>query len=210
MMRFVLVWPVEVWPALIWEADVEMIFGLIALAGVVVVAGIVIFNQLVGKRQMVSNGWSDIDVQLKRRSDLIPRMVETVKGYASHELNLFKEVTEKRTLAAAAGDDPQARGVAESELSAPVGRLVALKEDYPDLKANENFLELQRELADTEDKIEMARRFYNGATRELNTAVESFPNSLIAGAFGFRKATFFEIERADRALPDVSFTDKPA
>ena len=187
----------------------EVIYGLIALAGVIVVAGIVIFNQLVGKRQMVSNGWSDIDVQLKRRSDLIPRMVETVKGYAAHELNLFKEVTEKRTLAAAAGDDPAARGAAESQLSAPVGRLVALKEDYPDLKANENFLQLQRELSDTEDKIEMARRFYNGATRELNTSVESFPNSLIAGPFGVRKAGFFEIETADRATPDVSFADKP-
>lgn len=188
----------------------EFVYVLIALAVVVVVAVVVIFNRLVAKRQMVSNGWSDIDVQLKRRSDLIPRMVETVKGYAAHELNLFKEVTEKRSRAAAAGDDPTARGVAESELSAPVGRLVALAEDYPDLKANENFLELQRELADTEDKIESARRFYNGATRELNVAVESFPNSLVAGPFGFRKANFFEIETAEKALPEVSFTDKPA
>ncbi len=191
------------------EAGLELIYGLIALAAVVVVALIVIFNHLVGRRQMVSNGWSDIDVQLKRRSDLIPRMVDTVKGYAAHELNLFKEVTEKRTLAAAAGDDPEARGLAESELSAPLGRVVALAEDYPDLKANENFLELQRELADTEDKIEMARRFYNGATRELNVAVESFPNSLVAGAFGFRKANFFQVDAADRALPDVSFSGKP-
>lgn len=188
----------------------EIVYVLITLAVVVVAVVVVIFNQLVAKRQMVSNGWSDIDVQLKRRSDLIPRMVETVKGYAAHELNLFREVTEKRAQAAAAGDDPQARGAAESELSAPVGRLVALAEDYPDLKANENFLELQRELADTEDKIESARRFYNGATRELNVAVESFPNSLVAAPFGFRKANFFEIETAERAPPQVSFRDKPA
>ncbi len=188
----------------------EVVYGLIALAALVVVAGVVIFNRLVSRRQMVSNGWSDIDVQLKRRSDLIPRMVDAVKGYAAHELNLFKEVTEKRTLAAAAGDDPEARGVAESELSAPVGRLVALAEDYPDLKANENFLQLQTELADTEDKIEMARRFYNGATRELNTSVESFPNSLIAGPLGFRKATYFEIEGSERARPEVSFSGQPA
>ena len=188
----------------------ELVYGLIALAALVVVVGVVIFNQLVSRRQMVSNGWSDIDVQLKRRSDLIPRMVDAVKGYAAHELNLFKEVTEKRTLAAAAGDDPEARGVAESELSAPVGRLVALAEDYPDLKANENFLELQRELSDTEDKIESARRFYNGATRELNTAIESFPSSIVAGAFRFEKANYFEIETADRALPEVKFTDGSA
>lgn len=187
-----------------------MVFGVLALVLLVVVGGVVVYNQLIARKQMVSNGWSDIDVQLKRRSDLIPRMVETVKGYAAHELNLFTEIAEKRSIAAAAGSDAAARGAAESELSAPVGRLVALAEDYPDLKANENFLELQRELSDTEDKIESARRFYNGATRELNTAIESFPSSIVAGAFRFEKANYFEIETADRALPEVKFTDGSA
>lgn len=180
-----------------------IVYVLLGVLALFVVAAAMMFNQLVARKQMVSNGWSDIDVQLKRRSDLIPRMVDTVQGYASHELNLFKEVTEKRTLAAAAGSNPEQRGAAESELSAPVGRLVALAEDYPDLKANENFLELQQELSETEDKIESARRFYNGATRELNTSIESFPSSIIANAFGFHKATYFEIERADRAAPKL-------
>lgn len=187
---------------------VDMDFVLLALIVLFVGGFVVLYNQLIARKQMVSNGWADIDVQLRRRSDLIPRMVETVKGYAAHERNLFKEVTEKRAIAASAGSDPAARGAAESQLSAPVGRLVALAEDYPDLKANENFLELQRELSATEDKIESARRFYNGATRELNTAIESFPTSLVAGAFRFQKANYFEIETADRALPEVSFTDK--
>ncbi len=187
-----------------------MVFVVLALVLLVLVGGAALYNQLIARKQMVSNGWSDIDVQLRRRSDLIPRMVETVKGYAAHELNLFTEITEKRAIAAAAGGDAVARGAAESELSAPVGRLVALAEDYPDLKANENFLELQRELSDTEDKIESARRFYNGATRELNTAIESFPSSIVAGAFRFEKANYFEIETADRALPEVKFTDGPA
>lgn len=186
-----------------------MIYIVLVVLLFVVVGGAAMYNQLVSRKQMVSNGWSDIDVQLKRRSDLIPRMVETVQGYAAHEQNLFKEVAEKRSMAAAAGGDPGARGAAETELSAPVGRLVALAEDYPDLKANENFLELQQELSDTEDKIESARRFYNGATRELNTSIETFPSSLIAGAFGFRKANYFEIERADRAAPKLNLTDKP-
>ncbi|WP_427453165.1 LemA family protein [Litorimonas sp. WD9-15] len=181
-----------------------LIIVLILLASLIV-GGVLIYNGLVQKRQMTENGWSDIDVQLKRRADLIPRLVETVKGYASHERELFREVTEARTNAQAAGPDVTARGAAESRLSAPTAKLIALKEDYPDLKTNENFLSLQKDLSDTEDKIEMARRFYNGAVREYNIKVKSVPSNLVAGPFGFHERDFFEIETADRAVPDVDF-----
>ena len=180
-----------------------LIIGIVVLA---LLAGLIVtYNLLVGKRQMVRNGWADIDVQLKRRANLIPSLVETVKGYAAHERQLFEEVTEKRTRAVQAGDDAKQRGAAESELSRPVGKLMAVAEDYPDLKASDNFRQLQEELSDTETKIEMARRFYNGAVRELNTLIESFPSNLVAGPFGFRQADFFEIETSGRAPPEVDF-----
>lgn len=178
---------------------------LVAVGVVLLVGLVVVYNRLVGKRQMVRNGWSDIDVQLKRRANLIPQLIATVKGYAAHERQLFEDVVAKRNAAAAAGDDLTRRGAAESELSRPIGRLMAVAEDYPDLKASANFRDLQEELSDTEDKIEMARRFYNGAVRELNTLVESFPSSLVAGPFGFHQAAYFEIETSDRAMPEVSF-----
>ena len=160
-----------------------IVIGALALVALIGLA--IMYNMLVGKRQMVRNGWADIDVQLKRRANLIPSLVETVKGYASHERQLFEEITTKRNMAVQAGDDAKERGAAESALSRPVGRLIAVAEDYPDLKASDNFRQLQEELSDTESKIEMARRFYNGAVREMNTLAESFPSSLIAGPFGF-------------------------
>lgn len=181
------------------------LFILIGVVVLLVVTAIILYNNLVAKRQMVNNGWADIDVQLKRRADLIPSLVATVRGYASHERQLFEEVVEKRNQAREAGDDAAARGAAESALSRPIGKLLALGEDYPELKASANFKDLQDDLSDTENKIEMARRFYNGAVRELNTAVETFPGSLIAGPFGFHQAAYFEIEPADRALPEVDF-----
>ena len=162
---------------------------------------ILIYNRLVAKRLMSDNGWSDIAVQLKRRADLIPQIVTTVKVYAAHEKQLFAEVIEKRNAALAAGDDPKTRGGAESALSRPMGKLIALKEDYPDLKAAQNFLDLQHELSDTEDKIEMARRFYNGAVREQNIAVQSFPANIIASLFRFSSRDFFEIETSDAVAP---------
>jgi len=177
-----------------------IILGIIVL---LVVGIVIIFNQLVQARQLVNNGWSDISVQLKRRADLIPQIVETVKAYAKHERQLFSDVIEKRNAALSAGDDPMSRGSAEGALRQPVTRLLAIAEDYPDLKASENFLDLQNELSETEDKIEMARRFYNGAVRQLNTKVESVPSNLVAGLFGFRQAIYFEISEADYALPDV-------
>jgi LemA protein len=169
----------------------------------VLVGVILTYNTLVQKAQMASNGWSDIDVQLKRRANLIPQLVTTVQGYAAHERALFADVAEKRAKAMAAGDDPASRADAESALSQPVARMMAIAEDYPELKASGNFADLQKELSDTETKIEMARRFYNGAVRELNTAVQSFPANLFAGLFGFRARSYFEIDMADRAVPKI-------
>lgn len=164
------------------------------------------YNHLVGKWQMANNGWADIDVQLKRRSDLVPRLVEIVSGYASHERETLQEVVEKRALTEDAGEDPERRGAAESALSKPVARLIALAESYPDLKANEGFAALQTELVETENKIEMARRFYNGAVRELNTLIQMFPVSLLAGIAGFSARPYFEIEPVDRVLPTVKLS----
>lgn len=178
------------------------IFAVLVLA--ILLGVFAIYNALVQKRQMVRNGWSDIDVQLKRRADLIPSVVSVVSGYAAHERSLFDEIARKRSAAADAGDNPAARGSAEMALAAPLGRVVALAEAYPELKANQNFLDLQRQLAETEDKIEMARRFYNGAVRELNTLVSSVPSNLVAGMFGFAKHAFFEAAGEDRAAPGVA------
>lgn len=181
---------------------------LIGLAVLIFLAIVLIYNGLVTKSQMVKNGWADIDVQLKRRADLIPQLVTTVKGFAVHEKSLFEDVVAKRGAALAAGDDPEARGIAESALSQPMARLVAVAEAYPELRSDQNFLDLQNELSDTENKIEMARRFFNGAVREMNTRVRSFPANLVAAMFGFREKTFFQIQTADRALPSVDFTEE--
>ena len=166
---------------------VYLVLGILALIGLMV---IVLFNALVSKRNMVNNGWADIDVQLKRRADLMPQLVTTVQGYAAHEQTLFEDVIERRNNALRMGDDPRKRGVAETELSVPVGRMLALAEDYPDLKASDTFLELQSELSETENKIEMARRFYNGAVRELNVGVQSFLGNVVAGLLVSRRETF--------------------
>ena len=184
---------------------VYLVLAALSLIGLMV---IVLFNGLVAKRNMVNNGWSDIDVQLKRRADLIPKLVSSVQAYAAHEKTLFEDIITRRNSALQMGDDPVHRGAAESDLSAPVGRLLALAEDYPELKASANFTELQEALGDTENRIEMARRFYNGAVRELNVAVQSFPGNLVAGLFGFVPRRFFEITMADRAVPKVDLGDK--
>jgi LemA protein len=146
-------------------------------------------------------------VQLKRRSDLIPNLVDTVKGYAAHERGVLEQVTELRTAAQKVpSGDVAARAQVEGALSAALGRLLAVAENYPDLKASANFVELQRELSTLENEIQMARRYYNGATRNLNTMIESFPSNIVASQFAFVKREYFEIEEpADRALPKVSF-----
>ncbi len=163
----------------------------------------VIYNKLVAARQLVNNGWSDIEVQLKRRADLIPRLVDIVKGYAKHERDLFGEIVEKRNAALAAGGLGE-RASAESALTAPLGRMLAIAEDYPDLKTNSNFLDLQNELTDTENKIEYARRFYNGAVRQKNTLVQTFPVNLLAGMFRYGQREYFEMDETI-ALPDMDF-----
>lgn len=168
---------------------------------------VVIYNGLVKARQMVREAWSGIDVQLKRRADLIPNLLETVKGYASHEKDTLAEVTEMRTRAQGVpAGDVAGRAVAEGMLSQALGKLFAVAEAYPDLKANENFRDLQQSLDKMETEIQMARRYYNGAARDLNVQVESFPSNFVANTFKFEQADYFEIENdADRAVPKVDF-----
>ena len=184
-------------------------FGWIILGLVVLAAfyAITIYNGLVKNRQMVEEGWSGIDVQLKRRTDLIPNMLETVKGYMGHERETLEAVTNARAAAtAAANGTPEQRAAAEGQLSSALGRLIATAEAYPDLKANTTFLEFQDALQTVEDEIQMSRRYYNGAVRNLNVMVESVPSNFIAGPFGFHKAEYFELENeADRAVPSVKF-----
>jgi LemA protein len=181
----------------------------VILALVVGVVGyaIVIYNSLVSNRQMVREGWSGIDVQLKRRTDLIPNLLETVKGYMAHERETLEAVVNARAKAtSAAASGPEARAQAEGELSAALGRLLAIAEAYPDLKANTTFLEFQTALQGVEDEIQMSRRYYNGAVRNLNIQVESFPSNLVANAFKFEQAEYFELENeAERAVPQVKF-----
>jgi len=180
---------------------------IIAAAAAVAACAVVIFNRLVRLRQMASEAWSGIDVQLKRRSDLVPNLVEAVKGYAAHERSVLEEVAELRGIARAMPTaDVAGRAKAEAALSEGIGKLLALAEGYPDLKASENFLELQRELGALEDDLQMARRYYNGATRNLNVEVQSFPSSVIAAVCGFSTRDFFELSDAgERRPPQVEF-----
>lgn len=175
-----------------------MLWVLLGVAGLLVVALIVIYNGLVKTKIRVDEAWSDITVQMKRRLDLIPNLVETVKGYAKQEKEVFTQVTEARAAVA------NANGVAETAeadnmLTGALKSLFAVAEAYPDLKSNENFLELQRELVDTEDKIQAARRFYNAAVREFNTKVQVFPTILFARILGFSEREFFELEESEQA-----------
>jgi LemA protein len=183
-----------------------MEIALVALAAVALYV-VFIYNGLVKSRQMAEEAWSGIDVQLKRRADLIPNLIETVKGYATHEKSTLEAVVELRNKAQAVpAGDVAGRAQAEGLLGQALGRIIALAEAYPDLKANENFLELQRSLEGVEGEIQMSRRYYNGAARDLNVKVESFPSNLVAGQFGFAKKPYFEITNdADRAVPSVKF-----
>lgn len=185
-------------------------FGTILLIALIAIAGyvIVVYNGLVRARQMVKEAWSGIDVQLKRRADLIPNLIETVKGYAGHEKSTLEEVTQLRTRAQSLpADDVAGRAQVEGMLSQALGRLFAVAEAYPDLKANQNFMQLQTSLETLESEIQMSRRYYNGAARDLNIKVESFPSNIVANTFGFTKADYFEIENpADRVVPKVSFS----
>src|SRR3989339_26547 len=176
-----------------------IILGVLGVLVVIILVIIGMYNSLIRLKNRVEEVWSDIDVQLKRRYDLIPNLVETVKGYAKHEEGTLMKVTEARNMAmqAQAGGDPKAQAQAENVLSSTLKSIFALSENYPDLKANTNFLELQRELSDTENKIQASRRFYNGNVRDFNTKIEVFPTNLIAGMLKFVKREFFEIENKE-------------
>lgn len=162
---------------------------------------ITLYNSLVRKKNDCEESWSGIAVQMKRRYDLIPNLVETVKGYATHEKDLFEKVTKART-AAMSANTMQEKAKSENMLSSTLKSLFAVAENYPDLKANQNFLKLQDEVTDTEDKLQAARRFYNNAVKSLNTAVESVPTNIVAGMFGFKKREFFELEEGEKAAAE--------
>lgn len=178
---------------------------ILIVLGLIVVWIIAIYNGLITKKNRVDEAWSDIDVQLKRRYDLIPNLVESVKGYTKHESGVFEQVTKARA-AAMGAQTPAEHAQAENMLSQTLKSLFAVAEAYPDLKANQNFLDLQNELTDAEDKIQAARRFYNGNVRDFNTALQTFPSSIVANAFHFTARQFFELaSEAERATPKVSF-----
>lgn len=174
----------------------------LGIVGLIIISIIALYNALIRKRNQTEEAWADIEVQLKRRYDLIPNVMETVKGYASHERGVFENVTKARAQAMGAqtaGEHAQA----ENMLTNTLKTLFAVAENYPDLKANLNFLDLQRELADTENKIQASRRFYNANVRDLNTMIESFPANMVAGTFGFAKKEFFDLDDSSPAQEPV-------
>jgi LemA protein len=185
------------------------VIGFWVVVGIVVivaVGAVASYNRFVRQRNLVQESWRQIDVELTRRHDLVPNLVETVKGYAAHERQTLEAVTAARAAAASTGTGPAAQAAQENALSGALRQLFAVAESYPDLKASTNFLDLQRQLAETEDRIAAGRRFYNGNVRALNTRVESFPASLIAKSFGFEKAEYFTADDPEvRATPTVSF-----
>jgi len=179
-----------------------LLYILIGLIVLIVLWLIATYNSLITKRNRVDEGWSDIEVQLKRRHSLIPNLVQTVKGYAKHESQVFEKVTQARANAISA-QTPKEHLAAENQLSGALKSLFAVAEAYPELKANENFGKLQDELTDTEDKIQAARRFYNGQVRDFNTKVQTFPTNLIAGAFKFTAREFFDLDGEPEARNDI-------
>lgn len=176
-----------------------------AVAGFLLLWGAGTYNTLVRLRQHVSESWSGIDTELKRRYNLIPNLVETVKGYAAHERETLNAVVQARAQAVASHGSPDQQAADEGTLVRAIGQLFAVLEAYPQLKANEGFLQLQQELAISEDRIQAARRFYNANVRDLNTRIDVFPSNLVASLFRFGKAEFFEVEEAVRAVPAVQF-----
>ena len=175
----------------------ETIYFVLLVLGIIILWVIFTYNRLIVLRNRVQEAWSDIDVQLKRRYNLIPNLIETVKGYATHEREVLEKVTEARTRAMGA-TGAEEKGQAENMLTGALKSLFAVSENYPDLKASANFVELQRELRDTEDKIQASRRFYNTNTRDINIKIESFPANLIANALKFNKFDFFEIQEQEQ------------
>jgi LemA protein len=184
--------------------------ALLIIGGILVlllIVGVVAYNRFVAQKQQIKDAWANIDTELRRRYDLIPNLVETVRGYASHERAVFENVTKARAAATAATGSPASQAAAEGPLVAALRQLLAVAEAYPDLKANQNFLALQSELANTEDRLQTSRRFYNANVRDYNQRVKQFPSVIIASMFGFKEEEFFEIEEALReaGAPQVNF-----
>jgi LemA protein len=179
-----------------------IILGIVVLVGIALAVS---YNRFVSQRQLIRNAFANIDTELRRRYDLIPNLVETVKGYAAHEREVFEEVARTRSAAAAtSGQSPAAQAQAEGPFVAALGRLFAVAENYPELKANQNFLALQSELSNTEDRIQASRRFYNANVQDYNRRVQSFPSAFVARWFGFKEEEFFEIPEAERAVVGVA------
>ncbi len=181
----------------------------LALAAIAVIFGIVSYNRFVSQRQLIKDSWANIDTELRRRYDLIPNLVETVKGYAAHEREVFENVTRARAAAAAATGSPAEQAAAEGPFVAALRQLFAVVENYPELKANQNFLALQGELTNTEDRLQTSRRFYNANVRDYNQRVQQFPSMIVARMFNFKEEEFFEVEEALREAgpPQVNFTE---
>ena len=173
---------------------------LVAVLLVLFVWGVMLFNRLVQRKNQVSQAWSDIDVQLKRRHDLIPKLVDAVTAYTHYERSTLDLITRLRTEVELI-ELPSHKAELERELSAQVGRLIAVAEDYPDLKAGKQYLELLQQLTEVENHIQYARRYYNGSVRDLNVRIDSFPDTIVAGMFGFRHAEFFELESSLESKP---------
>ena len=181
---------------------------IVAIMVAVVLFAIVIFNRLIRQRNLVREGWSGIDVQLRRRTDLVPNLIEAVKGYAAHERSLFEDIAAKRASSIAADNVP-VQAAAEQALQGSLRKLFAVAEAYPEIKADKNFLDLQHQLAEIEDQLQMARRYYNGTVRNLNISIQSFPNNVVASILGFKAEPFFELEdRSAAAAPVVAFEDR--
>lgn len=182
-----------------------VIFIVLAIIALVLLYGVVAYNKLVRFRTLVDEAWSGINVQLKKRHDLIPNLMETVKGYATHERETFESVTKARNSAIQA-QNVKTQEVAENQLSGALSRLLAISERYPELKANQNFMQLQEQLGSIENDIEKSRRYYNGAVRQKNIAIDTFPSNMIANMFNFQKSPFFELENeAEKAVPQIKF-----
>jgi LemA protein len=187
---------------------VEVLWVVLGIVVVLAIAGVVSYNRFVSQKNLIKDAWANIDTELRRRYDLIPNIVETVKGYASHERELFENVTRARANATGATGSPAEQAAAEGPLVAALRQLFAVVENYPDLKANQNFLALQAELTNTEDRLQTARRFYNANVRDYNQRVQSVPSNVIANLFHFQEEEFFEVEealRGDAGVPKVSF-----
>lgn len=179
----------------------KMIIVALVVAGLLIVYLIATYNRLVNLRTLIENAWSNIDTELKRRYDLIPNLVATVKGYAAHERDVLEKVTQARTQAMQTHDDRQRQARDENQLARALRGVLAVAESYPDLKASEQFLALQNELSNTENRIQAARRFYNGNVKDSNSLVQQFPSNILANLFGFHEASFFEIESAVERQP---------